>query len=180
MLDIGCGGGLLSEPLAAKKAKVTGIDASGTSVAVARTHARQSSLDIEYHHMLSSELSSEEGFDVVLNTEVIEHVPDQQQLVNECCSLLKPNVLLIMATLNRTLLSYVIGIIGAEYVLRLLPIGTHSWSKFVKPDEMAAMVAKNGLTPSADVGLKFKPLSKTWVESNSLAINYLMAFSRNN
>lgn len=177
-LDIGCGGGLLSEPLAKKGAQVSGIDASSVSIEVAKAHARQSGLTIDYRHMLSSDLSNEEKFDVVLNTEVIEHVPDQQQLVDECCALLKPGGLLIMATLNRTLMSYIVGIVGAEYVLRLLPVGTHSWSKFVKPHEMSTMVAKHGLNPYASVGLKFKPLSKSWVESGSLSINYLIAYSK--
>ncbi len=178
VLDIGCGGGLLSEPLARKGAQVSGIDASSTSIEVAKAHAEQSGLTIHYRHMLSSQLDRDEKYDVVLNTEVIEHVPDQQQLVDECCSRLRPGGLLIMATLNRTLASYLIGIVGAEYVLRLLPIGTHSWFKFVKPREMSSMVAKHHLSPYASVGLKFKPLSKTWVESDSLSINYLMAFSK--
>jgi 2-polyprenyl-6-hydroxyphenyl methylase/3-demethylubiquinone-9 3-methyltransferase len=178
VLDIGCGGGLLSEPLARKGAQVSGIDASSTSIEVAKAHARQSGLSINYRHMLSSDLGKEELFDVVLNTEVIEHVPNQQQLVDECCALLKPNGVLIMATLNRTLISYLLGIVGAEYVLRLLPIGTHSWSKFVKPLEMSTMVAKHGLTPVASVGLKFKPFSKSWVESDNLSINYLMTYSK--
>jgi 2-polyprenyl-6-hydroxyphenyl methylase/3-demethylubiquinone-9 3-methyltransferase len=178
VLDIGCGGGLLSEPLARKGAWVSGIDASSTSIEVAKAHARQSGLSISYRHMLSSDLTDEEQFDVVLNTEVIEHVPDQQQLVDECCALLKPNGLLVMATLNRTFMSYLFGIVGAEYVLRLLPVGTHSWSKFVKPQEMSSMVAENGLSLCASVGLKFQPFSKTWKESGSLSINYLMAYSR--
>lgn len=174
-LDVGCGGGLLCEPMAGLGMQVTGIDASEMSVRVAQHHARSSGLDIDYRHCLSAELVHEQQqFDIVLNTEVIEHVPDQQMLIAECCSLLKPGGLLVLATLNRTVKSYLFGIVGAEYVLRLLPIGTHSWRTFVKPSELNAMLTTNGLTESRRCGMSFNPVTKVWRTSGDTSVNYLL------
>ena len=174
-LDIGCGGGLLCEPLAKSGVKVTGIDASEMSIKVARQHAMQSRHNIEYLHCLSHELVTQKRqFDIVLNTEVIEHVPDQQRLIRECSQLLKPGGLLILATLNRTLKSYLFGIVGAEYILRLLPIGTHSWRAFVKPEEMETMLDKCDCRSLLATGVTFNPFSGIWRETPNLAVNYLL------
>lgn len=174
-LDIGCGGGLLCEPMAKTGIKVTGIDASEMSVKVAQQHASQSGLLIDYQHSLSSELVAQgKQYDIVLNTEVIEHVPNQAQLMTECCQLLKPGGLLILATLNRTVKSFLFGIVGAEYVLRLLPIGTHAWRAFVKPDEITHMLNASGCHPLLATGVAFNPFTGTWKETSDLSVNYLL------
>ena len=177
-LDIGCGGGLLCEPLAGLGISVTGIDASEMSVQVASRHAQQSGLNIDYRHCLSTQLLNESSrYDIVLNTEVIEHVPDQQQLLQECCELLKPGGLLILATLNRTIKSFLFGIVGAEYVLRLLPIGTHDWRAFVKPQEIRAMLPDE-FTVSAERGVAFNPFTGNWSAKDDLSVNYLLFASK--
>lgn len=173
-LDVGCGGGLLCEPMAKMGLNVTGIDASQMSIGVAQQHARMSKLEIQYRHCLSSDLLKEgKQFDIVLNTEVIEHVPDQQQLMGECCALLKPGGLMVLATLNRTVKSFVFGIVGAEYVLRLLPIGTHSWRAFVKPSEMQLMMEQHGCRVTKNVGISYNPLTKKWRAGSDLSVNYV-------
>ncbi len=175
VLDIGCGGGLLCEPFAVQGASVTGIDASQMSIEVAKAHAKKSSLDIDYRHCLSDELLQQPGrFDVVVNTEVIEHVPDQQALLAHCCQLLKPGGLLVLGTLNRTLKSYVFAIVGAEYVLKLLPKGTHDWRLFVKPAEMQSWLAKNGCASFATEGVAFNPFTGNWRNTADTSVNYLM------
>jgi 2-polyprenyl-6-hydroxyphenyl methylase/3-demethylubiquinone-9 3-methyltransferase len=174
-VDIGSGGGLLCEPLAKMGFAVTGVDASEMSVKVAQRHAAQNNLSINYRHCLSSDLMAEgERYDLVMNTEVIEHVPDQQQLMDECCQLLKPGGLLVLATLNRTIKSFIFGIVGAEYVLRLLPVGTHDWRAFVKPKEMAAMLAKNNCQPFETIGVAFNPFTGNWSETSNASVNYLL------
>lgn len=179
-VDIGSGGGLLCEPLSRLGFQVTGVDASEMSVKVAQHHAQQSGLSIDYRHCLSSDLLAEETrFDVVMNTEVIEHVPDQEQLLKECCQLLKPGGLLILATLNRTVKSFLFGIVGAEYVLRLLPIGTHDWRAFVKPEEMSAMIAKYQCQTLTQYGVSFNPLTGNWSSGKDVSVNYLL-FAQNN
>ena len=180
-LDIGCGGGLLCEPLAKMGMSVTGIDASEMSVKVAQRHAVQSGLKINYRHCLSSDLVDQpQRYDVVMNTEVIEHVPDQQQLIAECCELLKPGGLLILATLNRTPKSYLFGIVGAEYVLRLLPVGTHDWKAFVKPKELQSMMQKNACEVTGQSGIAFNPFTGVWSASNSVQVNYMMFATKPN
>lgn len=174
-VDIGSGGGLLCEPLAKLGFQVTGVDASEMSVNVAKRHAEQSGLDIEYRHCLSTDLLQEgKTYDMVMNTEVIEHVPDQQQLLDECCQLLKPGGLLVLATLNRTIKSFVFGILGAEYVLRLLPIGTHEWKAFVKPSEMSLMLKHNNCQPTFTTGVSFNPLTGKWSDTKDVSVNYVM------
>lgn len=174
-VDIGCGGGLLCEPLASKGIDVTGVDASEMSIRVANRHAQKSGLKIDYRHGLSADLLAEgKRYDIVMNTEVIEHVPDQQQLIDECCQLLKPGGFLVLATLNRTIKSFVFGIIGAEYVLRLLPVGTHNWKAFVKPDEMIQMLQKSSLKSKLSIGIAFNPLTGKWSETSDTTVNYLM------
>lgn len=177
IIDIGSGGGLISEPLASKGATVTGIDASAASVQVAKRHAKQSNVDVEYRHQLSSEVVKEgRQFDVVINAEVVEHVPDQKQLINECASMVKPGGLLILATLNRTVKSFVIAIVGAEYVMRYLPIGTHDWRKFVTPKELISWVGED-FKVQHQVGMKLNPFTSTWHTKSSLAVNYIQAYA---
>ena len=178
-LDIGCGAGLICEPLALKGADVTGIDASGVSIEIARRHAKQTGVDVNYRHMLASQLVDEQTqYDVVINAEVIEHVPDQAALTQQACELVKPGGLLVMATLNRNFLSWLIAIVGAEYVMRYLPIGTHSWDKFVKPEELALWVERNPFTEIARTGMKLNPFSGKWRLTDSTSVNYLMIWKK--
>lgn len=180
VLDIGCGGGLLCEPFALKKANVTGIDASQMSIEVAKRHASQQGLIIDYRHCLSEDLvGRSQRFDIVLNTEVIEHVPNQQELIAQCCQLLKPGGLLVLATLNRTLKSYFVGIVGAEYVLRMLPIGTHDWCKFVKPNELQQWLLPHQLKPLSSIGMAFNPITGKWRTTSDLSVNYILFASEN-
>lgn len=174
VLDIGCGAGLLCEPLAALGASVTGIDASEVSINIAKAHAKQSSLSIEYLHTLAQDLSLDRQFDIVLNTEVIEHVEDQQGLVDQCCRLLAPDGLLVMATLNRNWLSFLVAIVGAEYVLNMLPKGTHDWRYFVTPAEMQTMRQKHGITANFTAGLNYNPLLKKWRQTRAPRVNYML------
>lgn len=178
IVDIGSGGGLISEPLAKLGANVTGIDASAISVEVAKRHAEKSGVSVTYKHMLSSELVKEaQQYDIVINAEVVEHVPDQQQLIDECASLVKPGGLLILATLNRTIKSYVIAIVGAEYVMRYLPVGTHDWQKFVKPSELEKWVGED-FTLKHQIGMKLNPFKGKWLTTSSLAVNFIQSYSR--
>ncbi|WP_100643996.1 bifunctional 2-polyprenyl-6-hydroxyphenol methylase/3-demethylubiquinol 3-O-methyltransferase UbiG [Alteromonas facilis] len=179
VLDVGCGGGLVSEGLARLGANVTGIDASAVSIEVARRHAKHSGLPIEYSHQLSSSLV-EEGrqFDVVVNAEVIEHVPDQARLIQECCQLVKPGGMLILATLNRTFKSFIIAIVGAEYVMRYLPIGTHDWRYFVKPRELEAMVNQQGLVLESGTGMKLNIITKHWELTHNQSVNYAQIYKK--
>lgn len=179
ILDVGSGGGLVCEPLAKAGATVIGIDASQMSVEVARRHALSEGLDIEYRHQLSSQLVQEkERFDVVINAEVVEHVPDQQALISECCQLVNPNGLLVLATLNRNIKSWIIAILGAEYVMRYLPRGTHDWSMFVKPNELNQMASVNGMTQVAESGMKYNPFSKRWLLSDDTSVNYMQCYTK--
>lgn len=180
VVDIGCGGGLISEPLAKQGAKVTGIDASAVSIEVAKRHALASQLTIDYRHQLSSELVAQgDTFDVVINAEVVEHVPDQQQLIHECAQLVRPGGLLVLATLNRTIKSFIIAIVGAEYVMGYLPIGTHAWTKFVTPDELESWVGGN-FTRTYQTGMKLNPFTKQWKLTDSMQVNYLQCFAKAN
>ena len=166
IVDIGCGGGLISEPLALEGADVTGI------------HAKQSNVEVNYMHGLSSDLVSQERqFDIVINAEVVEHVPDQVQLIKECASLVKPGGLLVLATLNRTIKSYIIAIVGAEYVMRYLPVGTHDWQKFVKPTELNQWVGEE-FTLNHETGMALNPFTKVWKLTPSLSVNYLQVYHR--
>lgn len=179
ILDVGSGGGLVSEALAAKGADVTGIDASAVSIEVAKRHAAKSNLKVEYKHCLSSELvATAQQFDTVINAEVVEHVPDQQQLIKECCQLVKPSGQLLLATLNRTVKSYIIAILGAEYVMRYLPIGTHDWRFFVKPAELTGMAEANGTRLSSSTGMKYSPFSKQWRCTSDQSVNYIQAYKK--
>ena len=175
ILDVGCGAGLVSEPLAAAGAHVVGIDATAKNIEIAGKHAAQFGHCVDYRHCLAEHvLKTGERFDVVLNLEVIEHVSDPRQLMVECCQLLKPGGLMIVATLNRTLRAFLIAIVGAEYVLRWLPIGTHDWRRFLRPREIADMVTPHGLAITETAGLLYNPLTRFWHLSSDSSVNYLL------
>ncbi|USD39501.1 bifunctional 2-polyprenyl-6-hydroxyphenol methylase/3-demethylubiquinol 3-O-methyltransferase UbiG [Ferrimonas sp. SCSIO 43195] len=176
VLDVGCGAGLLAEPLARQGHRVTAIDASAHNIEVARRHARLSATQVDYRHCLTTALLQErQQYDVVLNTEVVEHVPDPQALLTECGQLLKPGGLLIVATLNRTIKSFFVAIIGAEYVLRALPRGTHDWRAFVSPTEIIQAIAPQGFEINDLTGMSYNPFSRRWRPSHSADVNYLLS-----
>lgn len=177
LLDIGCGGGLLSEPMARLGATVVGADAAGGNIPVARLHAEQSGLTIDYRHCAAEDLAAAgERFDVVLAMEIIEHVADPQGFVNTCAELLAPGGLMFCSTMNRNPKSYMMAIIGAERVMRWLPVGTHDWSKFVTPDELYTLIRSAGLDPVDRKGMVFNPLSWRWsLSDRDLSVNYVTA-----
>lgn len=180
ILDVGCGGGLVCEPLARAGATVVGIDASEVSIEVAKRHALKSELDIEYRHEVAQHTNATKKYryDVVINAEVIEHVPNQKILVNQCSQLCKEGGCLIMATLNRTLKSYLFGILGAEYIMRYLPIGTHRWNAFVTPDELVYMASIANMKLIGEIGMTFNLLNKTWGITKGLKVNYVQVYKR--
>ncbi len=175
ILDIGCGGGLLSEPMARLGADVVGADAAERNIPVARVHAEQSGLKIDYRHTTAEALVADgEQFDAVLNMEVVEHVADPLAYLTACRQLLRPGGLMVCSTLNRNPKSYVMAIIGAEHVMRWLPKGTHDWSKFITPDELYDLLRRAGLDPVDRKGFKFNPLAWSWSISDSdLSVNYV-------
>jgi 2-polyprenyl-6-hydroxyphenyl methylase/3-demethylubiquinone-9 3-methyltransferase len=175
ILDIGCGGGLLSEPMARLGAAVVGADAAARNIPVARVHAEAGGLDIDYRHTTAEDLAvAGEQFDVVLNMEVVEHVSDPLAYLTACRNLLKPNGIMICSTLNRNAKSFVMAIIGAEWVMRWLPKGTHDWQKFITPDELYGLIEKAGLTPVDRKGMVFNPVSWSWsLSARDLGCNYV-------
>ena len=173
ILDIGCGGGLLSEPMARLGANVTGIDASDKNIKIAKLHAKKNKLNINYFCSSPEKLETKKKFDVILNMEIIEHVEDINFFIASCSKLLKKNGLMFVATLNKTLKSYVFAIIGAEYVLRWLPIGTHDWEKFVKPDDLKNILSKNNLKIEKIDGMNFDIFKDEWNISKDTSINYI-------
>lgn len=174
-LDIGCGGGLLSEPMAQLGATVTAIDASEKNIQIARLHAQKSGLDIKYLCTSVEELAASGAqFDVVLNMEVIEHVADVAGFMEASCKLLKPGGVMFLATLNRTIKSFAFAIVGAEYVLGWLPRGTHNWEKFLKPSEVNAYLEKNAIRVEEITGITFSPLKDEWHTSSDIAVNYML------
>ena len=177
ILDIGCGGGLLSEPMARLGADVVGADAAPRNIPVAQIHAAQSGLAIDYRHTTAEDLAaSGEQFDVVLNMEVVEHVADPLGYLTACRQLLKPGGLMICSTLNRNAKSFAMAIIGAEWVMRWLPKGTHDWAKFITPDELYDLIRKAGLDPVDRKGMVFNPISWKWATSaRDLSCNYVTA-----
>jgi 2-polyprenyl-6-hydroxyphenyl methylase/3-demethylubiquinone-9 3-methyltransferase len=180
-LDIGCGGGLLCEPMARLGAEVVGVDAAARNIPVAETHARQSGLEIDYRHTTAEALveSGEAPFDVVLNMEVVEHVADPLAYLTACRELLRPGGLHLCSTINRNPRSYVMAIIGAEYVMRWLPKGTHEWSKFITPDELFDLLRKAGLEPVDRTGYVFNPVTWSWsLSDRDLSVNYVTAALR--
>jgi len=174
ILDIGCGGGLLSEPMTRLGANVTGIDASSKNINIAKLHAKKNKLKINYLCSSPEKLKIQKKFDVILNMEIIEHVEDINFFINSCSKLLKKNGLMFVATLNKTLKSYLFAIIGAEYVLRWLPIGTHDWEKFVKPEDLKKILNKNNLKLEKLDGMNFNIISDEWSVSSDTSINYIV------
>ena len=174
ILDIGCGGGLLSEPMTRLGAKVTGIDASSKNINIAKIHAKKNKLKINYLCSSPEKLKIKKKFDVILNMEIIEHVEDINFFINSCSKLLKKNGLMFVATLNKTLKSYIFAIIGAEYVLRWLPIGTHDWEKFVRPDDLKKILNKNSLKLDKLDGMNFNIIKDEWNMSPDTSINYIV------
>ena len=179
ILDIGCGGGLLSEPMCRLGAKVTGIDASDKNIKVARLHSEKNNLQIDYFCSSPEKFNTKDKFDVILNMEIVEHVEDVSFFLESCCKLLKKNGLMFVATLNKTLKSYIFAIVGAEYVLRWLPIGTHEWEKFIKPEELINILKKNNLKLDKLDGMKLDLISDSWKLSTDKSINYIAKFIKN-
>ena len=179
ILDIGCGGGLISEPMARLGGNVTGIDAAEKNIQVAKSHSRKNNLKINYINNSPEQLKKKKKFDVVLNLEVVEHVDNLDLYLKSCNELLKKNGLMFTATINRTLISYIKAIIGAEYVLRWLPIGTHDWNKFIKPEELQEMLNKKKFKTKNVSGLEFNPIFSKWKRSNDLSVNYIICSFKN-
>ena len=179
ILDIGCGGGLISEPMSRLGAEITGIDASEKNIKVASIHAQKNKLNINYLNNSPEELTKKQAYDVVLNLEVVEHVEDLDLYLRSCSNLLKKNGLMFTATLNRTMTSYIKAIVGAEYILRWLPIGTHDWNKFIKPEELEEKLIKYNFSIKNVTGLNFNPLMKKWSQSKNLSVNYIITAGKN-
>jgi len=179
ILDIGCGGGLLSEPMCRLGANVTGIDASIKNIKISKLHAKKDGLKINYICSSPEKLKNSKKFDVILNMEIVEHVEDISFFLKSCSKLLNKNGLMFVATINKTLKSYVFAIIGAEYVLRWLPIGTHDWEKFVKPEELKEILSKNNLSLKKLDGMHFNIIKDEWNISNDLSVNYIAKFLKN-
>ncbi len=174
-LDIGCGGGLLTEPMARLGATITGVDPSEKNIKTAKVHAEEMGLDIDYRVGTAEDLAAAgETFDVILNMEVIEHVADPKAFAATCAAMLKPDGLMFVATLNRTLKSFGLAIIGAEYVLGWLPKGTHQWEKFITPDELKAWLTDNGLATKEETGVTYSPFSRQWRKSRDMDVNYMV------
>jgi len=178
ILDIGCGGGLLSEPLSRLGATVTGIDASDRNIKVAKMHLQKSKLNIDYYCSSPEKFDAKSKFDVVLNMEIVEHVDNVDFFLLKSSELLKKNGLMFIATLNKTLKSYIFAIIGAEYILKWLPIGTHDWNKFLEPDDLINICKKNSLNLDNLIGVKFDILKNEWTISKDSSVNYLAQFSK--
>ena len=178
ILDIGCGGGLLSEPMSRLGGNVTGIDASEKNIISAKIHAKQNNLNISYFCNSPENFKSNKKFDLVLNMEIVEHVEDVNFFIKKSSELLKKNGLMFVATLNRTLKSYIFAIIGAEYILRWLPIGTHEWNKFLTPEELTNFGQKNSLLVEKIDGMVFNPLTNRWNVSPDCAVNYIIKFKK--
>jgi 2-polyprenyl-6-hydroxyphenyl methylase/3-demethylubiquinone-9 3-methyltransferase len=180
LLDVGCGGGLIAEPMRRLGFQVTAVDASSENIGTARVHAEQQGLDIAWRAATVEQLEAEGAgpFDVVLTLEVIEHVADPEAFVRTCARLVKPGGMLVVATLNRTLKSLALGKVAAEYLLRWVPAGTHDWNQFLKPDEIRLMLSEKPLAVSGPYGLVYNPLTDRWSESHDAGINYLMVATR--
>jgi 2-polyprenyl-6-hydroxyphenyl methylase/3-demethylubiquinone-9 3-methyltransferase len=179
ILDIGCGGGLLSEPMARLGGEVTGIDAAEKNIEIAQAHLKESGLKVNYRTITAEELAKTgEKFDIILNMEVIEHVADIPLFLNSCAALLKANGIMFIATINRTLKSYLFAIIGAEYILRLLPKNTHEWKRFLKPSEINRHAGGGNLKLKHMTGVAYNPLSENFKLTDDLSVNYMMFYAR--
>ena len=179
ILDIGCGGGLLSEPMSRMGANVTGIDASDKNIKIAKLHSKKNKLKINYLCSSPEKLKITKKFDVILNMEIVEHVEDIDFFLKSCSKLLKKNGLMFVATINKTLKSYIFAIVGAEYVLRWLPIGTHEWEKFVKPEDLKKILMKYDLSLNKLEGMNFNIIKDEWSISRDLSVNYIAKFIKN-
>ncbi len=178
VLDIGCGGGLISEPMARLGAKVTGIDASEKNIKIAKNHAERSNLNIDYLNKSPEHLENSNEFDVILNLEIVEHVDNLNLYLESCSKLIKKKGLMFTATLNRTFVSYIKAIIGAEYILRWLPIGTHDWNKFIKPEELEKLLNEKEFKTVDLKGMEFNPILGKWKRSDNLSVNYIICSSK--
>ena len=179
ILDIGCGGGLISEPMARLGGNVTGIDAGKKNINIASFHSKKSNLKINYLNKSPEQLEEKEKFDIILNLEVIEHVDNLDLYLQSCYNLLKRNGLMFTATINRTLTSYFKAIIGAEYILKWLPIGTHDWNKFVTPEELQRNLSDKKFRTNNIKGLEFNPIFNKWKKSDNLSVNYIVCSLKN-
>jgi len=179
ILDIGCGGGLISEPMARLGGEVTGIDASEKNINVAKVHSIKSKLKINYLNKSPEKLRHTDQFDIILNLEIIEHVENVSFYIESCYKLLKKGGIMFTATLNRSMMSYLKAIIGAEYILRWLPIGTHDWNKFIKPEELEKILNDKKFQTLDVSGLEFNPVTSKWKKSDNLSVNYIVSSSKN-
>ena len=180
ILDIGCGGGLLCEPLNRLGATITGIDASNNNIEVAKLHSKEMNLNIEYIHAAPENLDLKSNtYDAVLCMEVVEHLKDVNLFIENCSKLIKKNGIMFIATINKNLKSYIFAILGAEYVLRWLPIGTHNWDKFLTPQDLEIITSKNNFMADEIVGMKFNLFSKKWSRTNDSSVNYISTFLKN-
>ena len=179
ILDIGCGGGLISEPMARLGGSITGIDASEKNIKVASLHSKENNLKIRYLNKSPEQLDEKEKFDIILNLEIVEHVDNLDLYLKSCYKLLKKNGLMFTATINRTLTSYIKAIIGAEYILRWLPIGTHDWNKFLKPEELQEKLIDKKFISNNIQGLEFNPIFNKWKKSDNLSVNYIICSLKN-
>ena len=178
VLDIGCGGGLISEPMTRLGAEVTGIDASEKNIKVAKIHSEKSNLKINYLVGSPESITLSEKYDVILNLEIVEHVEDVNLYIKSCFDLLKSNGLMFTATLNRSIMSYLKAIIGAEYILRWLPIGTHDWNKFIKPEELEKKLSDENFSTLDIKGFEFNPILSKWKISDNLSVNYIICSTK--
>ena len=179
ILDIGCGGGLLSEPMCRMGAQVTGIDASEKNINIAKLHAKKDNLKIKYYCASPENFKTNDKFDVILNMEIVEHVQDVNFFLQSCSKLLKSHGIMFVATLNKTLKSFFFAIVGAEYVLKWLPIGTHEWDKFIKPNKLVDILEKSNLKLDKLDGMKFNLITDEWKLSSDKSINYIAKFIKN-
>ena len=179
ILDIGCGGGLISEPMARLGGRVTGIDASEKNIKVASIHSKKNNLEIKYLNKSPEQLKVKEEFDIILNLEIVEHVDNLDLYLESCNKLLKRNGLMFTATINRTFTSYIKAILGAEYILRWLPIGTHDWNKFIKPEELQKKLSELRFSNNEVKGLEYNPFFKNWKKSDNLSVNYIVCSLKN-
>ncbi len=181
VLDIGCGGGLLCEPIVRLGAKVTGVDALERNLKTAKTHAEQVGIKVDYRHGTIEQMvkAQEAPYDVVLNMEVIEHVANPPEFMSDCGAMVKPNGIMLCSTINRTLKAFALAIVGAEYVLRWLPRGTHQYAKFVKPTEISRWMSDAGLNITEQIGMSLNPISNVWTLSGDKSINYVTVGTKN-
>jgi len=179
LLDIGCGGGLLCEPLKRLGANVTGIDVSEKNIEVAKLHAKEMKLNINYINCSPENLKFKDKFDVILNMEVDEHVSNVNLFIQNCSELIKKKGIMFVATINKNLKSYIFAILGAEYILRWLPIGTHDWDKFLTPNDLDAIISKNNFINDEIVGVKFNLFSNQWHQTTDTSVNYISTYLKN-